>query len=700
MKAQQNKGRLWHVVLRTLVIIVLATYAGGAAAQDEDYEDMLTVVGAETEGDHRIYVNVGTSLEQVVQAVLPAVATAYLSDDSVGTVPVTWESSEYDSSTPGNYSFTGLFTASGADGTVAREITVRNFATLSENIAQPTTLSGSYVYQVTRPLNVDAALTIEAGAILRFENNTGLNVRNNGSLAAIGTTSNPILFTGSERQEGWWDGVQVHTMSGSNRMEHVIIEYGGARAFESTLDRANLVVGGRVTDGRLTLQNSILRNSGGWGLKLRQNSTMPDTKFNVLTRNVRGPMKVHVNALHHVDGDSQYTGNDHDYVLAFNGRNPAIDSRDQRVWQALDVPYRVDYLNRIDNSFITIESGARFEFANNAGFIFEGDAVLRTGTDFRPNGSEPTTAPTVFTGVEKTAGYWAGIQMRNTPTTAERSSILHNVIIEYGGSTAFESSVQQANLVVGGRIAPGQVTLQHSVLRHSGAYGMYLRHTGRLVDSFNNVFTENSEGPVRLTPGNLHEMDRSSSHGGNLFGNDFVIVHSSRDDGRIEASDARYWQALDVPYRMTGATAQILRSHITIEPGAEFRFDNNTGLRFVENSRLTAVGSIEEPIVFTGMQKLPGFWYGIQIGTLEENVMEHVHIAYGGAGSIESNVLEPANLTVGGRITDARLDVRSSRFSHSRGYGMAKTRPTVFLNADAETANIFNDNQEGSFSTP
>lgn len=702
MKTEKRHGFPWRRAVGMVLVVMVFGLAAAVGAQGDGNGQDLYVVDAVTEVDERIFVNVGTTLEQVIQTHLPASATVTLSDNAVETPAVDWESADFDSSTPGDYTFTGFFAVGDAEGTTSQAVTVRNHVTLSDPITEPTTLSGAYIYRVTRPLNVDAALVIEPGAIFQFEYQTGLRVRNSGSIAAVGTPRNPILFTGTERDRGWWDGIQVHTMSSNNRMAHVTIEYGGARAFESTLDPANLVVGGRVTDGRLILQDSLLRYSGGWGLKLRQDSRMPEAGQNQFTGNALGPAKVHINALHYVDGRSYYTGNDHDYVLAFNNRNPAIDSRDQRTWQSLDVPYRIDYLNRIENSFITIEPGAEFEFTRDAGFVFDGDAVIRTGTDIRPNGNgrRDPSAPTLFTGVEKIPGFWAGIQMRNTPTASERDSILRDTIIEYGGSTAFESNVQLANLVVGGRIAAGQVTLQHSILRQSGEYGMYVRHTGHLKDSYNNTFTENAEGPIRLTPANLHELDRSSSHAGNLHGNDFVIVHSSGNQGRIDSSDTRYWQALDVPYRMTGDVAQVLRSHVTIEPGAEFRFDNNTGLRFIDDSRLTAIGSRAEPIVFTGMQDLPGFWYGIQIGTLEANVMEHVIVEYGGAGSIESNVLEPANLSVGRRTTDARLDVRNSTFRYSRGYGIAKTRPTVFLNDDVETTNSFFDNQEGSFIEP
>ncbi len=60
-----------------------------------------------------------------------------------------------------------------------------------------------------------------------------------------------------------------------------------------------------------------------------------------------------------------------------------------------------------------------------------------------------------------------------------------------------------------------------------------------------------------------------------------------------------------------------VRAVLTIEPGVVIAFAANSGL-FIEgvgsaNGTIRAVGTAQKPIVFTGMEKIPGFWKGITI---------------------------------------------------------------------------------------
>ena len=86
-------------------------------------------------------------------------------------------------------------------------------------------------YRISNGLWVkDASLTIEPGVVVEFENGTGIRVgdTDQSTLIAIGTPTNPIIFTGVTKAAGAWGKIDFHfTKSPLNEISHAIIEYGG-----------------------------------------------------------------------------------------------------------------------------------------------------------------------------------------------------------------------------------------------------------------------------------------------------------------------------------------------------------------------------------------------------------------------------------------------------------------------------------------
>jgi nitrous oxidase accessory protein NosD len=85
-------------------------------------------------------------------------------------------------------------------------------------------------YRFDASLNVEAKLTIEAGTQLQFRENVSLDVESNGSLTAIGTPSEPIIFTGTDDTEGYWSGIFFESASSSNILRHVDIRFSGSKS--------------------------------------------------------------------------------------------------------------------------------------------------------------------------------------------------------------------------------------------------------------------------------------------------------------------------------------------------------------------------------------------------------------------------------------------------------------------------------------
>ena len=144
------------------------------------------------------------------------------------------------------------------------------------------------VHRVTGTVTVNAGitLTIEAGTIVKFNNNTGLSV--NGALVASGTSTNMIIFTSDDDDSaggdtnanglsfgapGQWDQIRF---SGSvavdvTSLEFVEVRYGGAQNLGNVyMDLANV-----------DIVDSIIRDSSSFGLRISRSS--PELLRNVIS---------------------------------------------------------------------------------------------------------------------------------------------------------------------------------------------------------------------------------------------------------------------------------------------------------------------------------------------------------------------------------------------------------------------------------
>ncbi len=112
---------------------------------------------------------------------------------------------------------------------------------------------------------IDAALTLEAGVSLTFNAGTGLSVSSSGSLKAIGTEAEPILFTGLEASPGYWEGIVFrYSNSLNNQLDYVTVEYAGAGNVSNSGNIESSCTSGSPT--RFSVTNSTIENSASWGV--------------------------------------------------------------------------------------------------------------------------------------------------------------------------------------------------------------------------------------------------------------------------------------------------------------------------------------------------------------------------------------------------------------------------------------------------
>jgi hypothetical protein len=84
-------------------------------------------------------------------------------------------------------------------------------------------------YRFEGAIELQAKLTIEAGTQLQFRENIPFDIDSNGSLTAIGTPADPIVFTGTDDTSGYWAGIFFESASSSNILRFVDVRFAGSK---------------------------------------------------------------------------------------------------------------------------------------------------------------------------------------------------------------------------------------------------------------------------------------------------------------------------------------------------------------------------------------------------------------------------------------------------------------------------------------
>jgi hypothetical protein len=130
---------------------------------------------------------------------------------------------------------------------------------------------------LVRQMALEAQLTIAAGATLHFEQDQGMQIKTGGALTAAGTATAPVVFSGAQATRGYWQGIYfTGTDDIDNRMEHVVVEYGGGSYFSSSGDNSNI----KASNSTLTIANATIRESDGYGISdYNSTITMSDITY-------------------------------------------------------------------------------------------------------------------------------------------------------------------------------------------------------------------------------------------------------------------------------------------------------------------------------------------------------------------------------------------------------------------------------------
>ncbi|MCE7989772.1 MAG: hypothetical protein DYG89_52165 [Caldilinea sp. CFX5] len=111
-----------------------------------------------------------------------------------------------------------------------------------------------YVIRELLVINPPSKLVIDPGAVVRFEQNAALDVQ--GTLRAIGTAAQPVFFTGTQEQPGWWRAIRASAANSILDLRYCDVGYGGA----PWINFANAMV--QVGNNGGVIENCRLHHSG------------------------------------------------------------------------------------------------------------------------------------------------------------------------------------------------------------------------------------------------------------------------------------------------------------------------------------------------------------------------------------------------------------------------------------------------------
>lgn len=255
-------------------------------------------------------------------------------------------------------------------------------------------------------------LTIEAGAVVRFESGASISVGQDapGGLAITGTADKPVILTADSAgpQPGFWKGVRFYenALRGNVSIESARIEYAGGREGALLLDAVGQLL-------EVTVKNTELKSNQFAAVQLKGHSRLTERSGNITISGTKGsqegggfPIITDLTGSHLLP-QGKYAGNDVDAV-----RVTAINSYDEltvsTTWRNIGVPYMPDVIITVEgpsSPVLTIEPGVVTKWAKDTRLIIAETGkggLMAVGTKEKP---------IVFAGEMEKPGSWSGVTL-------------------------------------------------------------------------------------------------------------------------------------------------------------------------------------------------------------------------------------------------------------------------------------------------
>jgi len=512
-------------------------------------------------------------------------------------------------------------------------------------------------YIINCVLDVTAPLTIEPGVVIKFAENAGLGVYDGGTINAVGTLTDPIVFSGETNIKGWWRGIYIETRSSNNILENVTIENAGANYVYCCNEIASLFLKG----AKIGIKNLELKSGGGVGLWANEDVEFDEYSNVRIESHSEYPAYISAAVLTALDGNgSDYSANGKNYIFIPNDRIDKITTIRKN-----NVPYLFEG-NVFDiTSDLTIEQGVDIIFQENGGLgVYDEGSLNVMGS---------AAEPVQIRGQEATKGYWRGIHIE---TNKLANSLNYLNLSDAGGNYVYCCNAASSVL-----LKNGTTSVTNSTFSNGKGYGIITRPDFEFNTFQANTITTHDEAPMYISVETANKLDGlSSSYEGNT--KDFILIYNSDINNETTIRPA------DVPFQIENNTVIDVTARLNLHAGVEIVFEENSGLGIYDNGVLNALGSPSQKIILRGADNAVGYWRGIHTETNStSNIIRHSEIRNAG-----SNYVYCCNDKAALFVRAGQMTIENSLISDSGGCGIQANSNATLMASE----NTFSNNIDGN----
>jgi hypothetical protein len=341
-------------------------------------------------------------------------------------------------------------------------------------------------------------------------------------------------------------------------------------------------------------------------------------------------------------------------------------------------PALADYTVTADinvSTTLTIRPGVVVVFEQDKGLRITTGALVAKGT---------TDRPVVFTGKNRTQGYWKGIVLESNSPANE----LEHAVVEYAGSSnlsGIPAEVKANIALLASSTSAASLKITKSVVSEGGGFGLFVHGLSELTGFANNVFRNNVGTALYIPARQVHRLDAASRFTGNNGYNGVQLSGTLKETSEVTwptfADGSPYWVGVDLS----------IESGLRLSAGITLQMSPGVTIRVVEGGYLDARGTASHPITFTAQTPTPNsYWGGILFESgSTRNQLLHAEISYAGNKNLPELGDLKANVAVG---PNGQLSVQQSLIKHGLGWGIAALIDQgAQVNVDVTTSNRFED---------
>lgn len=527
--------------------------------------------------------------------------------------------------------------------------------TITRSIDTATTLvsgaPGCVHYRVVGRVSVRGALTIQAGTAIAMGAGARLTVF--GSLSALGTQGQPIVFQGEQAIRGYWEAIDFFSPSPLNELRYVEVRHGGGG---TAAVRANVVV---QANNALSVRESRFDESAGAGLWIHDLGMLRGFSTNSFRGNALAGLHISAEHIGALDSASVYADANGTPFVDVEG----TQVRQTQAWRVATVPLRMTGVTTI-RSDVSIGAGVQLWMGQRASIVVLGSlAAVGSGA-----------SRITIRGEQPLRGYWQSIEFASSSALNRMA----DVSVRHGGGAT-------------GRL-PGSVTvannsalqIERTDVEESATAGVWIDIFADVRKWAANALKNNAEAGLHLPAEQVGALDVASSY---LEGNGKAYIEV--EGGTV--ARAQVWRVTGAPLYLTGVTT--IQGALTIAPGVVVSM--GPGALINVYGSLVAIGTASSRITIRGHAPLRGYWQTINFNT-SSSLCEFAFVDVLHGGGPTAFIEAAIRLSSG-----VRFRLTNSSIAESAGWGLYAHPPAAVTPTPlAAGGNVFTNNALGAANIP